>query len=206
MSSSKNRGGGSYLPPHLRKQQGSESTTTAGRSLDEVAPGYLTIRLCHTPDAVALNACPDPVEHVEGAAEGGLRVALLTSPACPSDDMVHELLQWFAAAAEGDAAAVLELPASLTKQERAAWHHAAERLRLHSKSQVSGWGNAWMARTGLRLQQLARCRCARLHTCPATAPSPAFLRSGSTRVPQHPSQHLPHICVLHMPPLCSGVG
>ena len=55
------------------------------------------------------------------------------------DRLPSELLHWFGATFP-DAAARLEFPSSLSKAERARWHHAADRVRLHGQSVGVGDG------------------------------------------------------------------
>lgn len=150
------------MPPHLRKL--GAAAPPEARSLDELAPSHLSIQLHYAPGAVPdgwLSSCPDELttaSDAPGAAAataaaaaarpadgrgdddpGSAGLAVLNSPACPDTYMIEQLLEWFKGAGS-DAHAMLSLPASLSKQERAVWHKAAERLHLHSQSEVGGRG------------------------------------------------------------------
>lgn len=88
------------------------------------------------PSAQDLEACPAEVEEL--AAEGGgpgprrWKLSLLEAQARPDD-----LVRWFQATFPAGGATLL-FPSSLSKQERARWHHAAECLRLPTQSVGQG--------------------------------------------------------------------
>eukprot|EP00879_Flechtneria_rotunda_P010147 GHRR01010605.1.p1 GENE.GHRR01010605.1~~GHRR01010605.1.p1 ORF type:complete len:359 (+),score=105.94 GHRR01010605.1:397-1473(+) len=164
------RGGGAYLPPHLRK--GGSSSSQHARSLENLAPYNVQIRVEYTADGpFSFDGCPDNMadaitqqqqlhqqkqvivsfnvadginaSSAQGTESGQVACCYLDSPACPDTYQIEELLGWFLQASgvkkepdfpHGDTRAVLSLPASLAKQERAMWHRLAEGMSLHSQS------------------------------------------------------------------------
>jgi hypothetical protein len=87
------RGGGSYVPPALRKAGASAAADGARRSLADVAaPTHMRVTIV-APDGLELTECPDPVERVQQPSEGGPQpFAVLTSPADPDEYMIDQLL------------------------------------------------------------------------------------------------------------------
>eukprot|EP00887_Chlorella_sp_A99_P006380 scaffold3.g6380.t1 len=126
--------GGAYLPPHARR--------AGGRAAEErtINPQVSQVRLVLPAGALPLDVevCPLDIEHTEGRGDGA------AGP--PSYTLFHvdrqpdELLSWFAHTFLPGSGVRLEFQPSLSKSERAAWHHRAVRRGLTGQSVGVGEG------------------------------------------------------------------
>ncbi|KAF6254895.1 hypothetical protein COO60DRAFT_276872 [Scenedesmus sp. NREL 46B-D3] len=101
------RGGGAYVPPHLRNGAAVVGEAAAGalaaapgRSLDELAPHNMSIKLTYTINSpFSLDGCPDNIEeqraeeqqHSADAVTSDTAAQLAVSPACSSSDLCMPL-------------------------------------------------------------------------------------------------------------------